>query len=115
MTIWIDAQLSPAIAGWFVEQFGITAIPVRDLGLRDARDQAIFEAAGRADAVVLTKDADFAHLLRRHGPPPRVLWLTCGNTSNAGLRGILTRAFPEAMAHLDSGESLVQISGSAVE
>jgi len=36
VTIWIDAQLSPALARWFDEVLGIRAIAVRDLGLRDA-------------------------------------------------------------------------------
>ena len=56
-------------------------MPLRDLGLRDAEDEEIFQAAKAAGAVVLTKDADFRHLLDRFGPPPQVLWLTRGNTS----------------------------------
>ncbi len=33
----------------------------------------------------LTKDADLAKMVERLGPPPRVIWLRCGNTSNAAL------------------------------
>lgn len=44
-TIWIDAHLSPAIATWITNTFEITAIALRDLGLRDAEDSEIFEAA----------------------------------------------------------------------
>lgn len=62
---------------------GIPATPVRELGLRNARDRDIFFEARTADAVVITKDADFISLLRQLGPPPRVIWLRCGNTSNA--------------------------------
>jgi len=39
MTIWIDAQLSPAIAKWIAESFLVQAIALRDLGLRDATDR----------------------------------------------------------------------------
>ena len=46
------------------------AVPQRDLGLRDAEDEEIFQAAKAAGVVVLTKDADFRHLLDRFGPPP---------------------------------------------
>jgi predicted nuclease of predicted toxin-antitoxin system len=95
--------------------FGIAATAVRDLGLRDATDVVIFRSARAADAVVLTKDADFPHLLSQHGPPPRVLWLTCGNTSTAGLQVILTRGLCEALALLEAGEALVQISGPTSE
>ena len=115
MTIWIDAQLSPSIAKWIEGHFSITAVAVRELGLRDAKDIEIFRAAGEADAVVLTKDADFPHLLAQHGPPPRVLWLTCGNTSNAGLQTILTKGLSEALTLLQTGEALVQISGPTSE
>lgn len=64
MQIWIDAQLSPAIAGWIVETFHIEAYAVRDLDLRDATDQEIFVAARRAAAVVMTKDSDFVVIHR---------------------------------------------------
>ncbi len=70
MTIWIDAQLSPRIAKWIADRFGMEAVAVRDLGLCDAQDMEIFRAAHDADAVVLTKDTDFPHLLSQHGPPP---------------------------------------------
>ncbi len=110
MTLWLDAQLSPSLVLWLRSQFGIEAYAVRDLGLRDAVDIAIFEAARRADAVILTKDADFPALVERLGPPPRVLWLRCGNTSNARLRTLLEVTLLDALALLDLGESMVEIS-----
>ena len=94
MTLWIDAQLSPALALWITQTFGIQAAAMRDLGLRDATDRDIFEAAGKAKAIVLTKDGDFVRLLDRFGPPPQVIWLTCGNTGNAHLRQISPRLCP---------------------
>lgn len=45
MKIWVDAQLSPAIAPWIKDTFGIEAFAVRDIGLRDAEDVEIFIAA----------------------------------------------------------------------
>ena len=58
----------------------------------------------------MTKDNDFLVLLERHGPPPQVVWLTCGNTSNARLRQILQTAFPQALELLKQGEPLIEIS-----
>jgi predicted nuclease of predicted toxin-antitoxin system len=109
VNLWIDAQLSPSVAAWLLRTFGVNATAVRDLGLRNSTDQAIFMAARQAGAVVLTKDRDFVALLDRHGPPPRVLWLTCGNTSNSRLSAILTDAWPKAVALLDAGEPLIEI------
>lgn len=112
MLLWVDAQLSPALAPWLRHAFGVQAFPpLRELGLRDAEDPAVFAAARAVGAVVLTKDGDFVEPLARHGPPPQVLWLTCGNTSNAALRAILTEAWPRAAAMLVAGEPLVEIGG----
>lgn len=112
MTIWIDAQLSPAIAGWIRSSLGLPAVAVRDLGLRDATDHEIFMAARRDQAIVMTKDSDFTQLLDRYGPPPQVIWLTCGNTSNAQLTMILAATLPQALDLLAGGERLVEISGA---
>ena len=89
---------------------GVEATSVRDLGLRDARDPEIFMAARAAIAVVMTKDADFVGLLERHGPPPQVVLVTCGNTSNAKMREILTATWANAHALLAAGEPLVELA-----
>jgi len=89
--IWVDAHLSPALAKWIAEELRHQS--VRDVGLRHAKDKDIFAAARQVKAIVLTKDADFAEMVERLGPPPAVIWLTCGNTSNAALRVLLREAF----------------------
>lgn len=111
MTIWIDAQLSPAIAAWISQNFPVRSLALRELGLRDAGDTEIFFDAKIADAVVMTKDSDFVQLLERHGPPPQVILLTCGNTSNARLKEILIRTLNQAIALLQGGERLIEIRG----
>ena len=64
MTLWLDAQLQPALARWINDQeLGLAAIPIRDIGLRDASDHEIFFRASLADAMVMTKDRDFIKLL----------------------------------------------------
>ena len=113
LTLWLDAQLPPTLAGWMVAEYGVNAIPIRDLGLRDADDPSIFAAAKVAGAVVLTKDSDFVQLLERFGPPPQVLWLTCGNSSNAFLRALLADTWAHITTLLRAGEALVEISGRA--
>ena len=109
MVIWVDAQLSPAIATWLTGNFALTAHAVRDLGLREATDRTIFLAARSESVVVMTKDSDFVRLLEELGSPPQVIWLTCGNTSNARLKQILSNALPRAIVLLESGEPLVEI------
>jgi len=42
----------------------------------------------------MTKDRDFIALVERHGSPPQVVWLACGNTSNARLQTLLLAPWP---------------------
>lgn len=109
MTIWVDAHLSPRIARWISANFPATAVPLREIGLREAEDDAIFFAARAAVVIVLTKDSDFIRLLEQHGSPPKILWLTCGNTSDAALQELLGRHLATALSLLDGGEDLVEI------
>jgi predicted nuclease of predicted toxin-antitoxin system len=111
MTIWVDAHISPRIAKWIAERFQVEAKALRDLGLRDARDEQIFQAARKAETIVLTKDSDFVRLLEAWGSPPKVIWLTCGNTSEEALKEILLHRLPSALFLLSSGEELVELSG----
>jgi predicted nuclease of predicted toxin-antitoxin system len=110
MILWVDAQLSPRLAPWLQLTFGVSAFAVRDLGLRDAGDPEIFLAARERQATIITKDSDFVSLLERLGSPPKIILLTCGNTSNANLRGVLANSLSRAMEFLETDEVLVEIS-----
>ena len=113
MIVWLDAQLSPALANWITEQFTqIQAVPVRELGLRNADDREIFAQARSAGAVVMTKDRDFLHLLFEQGPPPQVIWLRVGNSSNQALQAVLLRTLEQALASLRDGEPWVEVRSS---
>ncbi len=114
MILWIDAHLSPSLAPWLSQTFAeVEAFSARWLGFQEATDLEIFMAAREAGAVVMSKDSDFVSLLDQHGPPPQVIWVTCGNTSNARMREILQAVFPTVLALLEGGEQLVEISDSA--
>jgi predicted nuclease of predicted toxin-antitoxin system len=107
--IWLDAHLSPDIAAWIHTRFGIAAASIIELGLHQSRDREVFERAKTVGAVLMTKDADFVELVERFGPPPKVIHLTCGNTSNSEMRRILEAALPAAIDHLAGTERLVEI------
>jgi len=110
LILWVDAQLSPALAPWLTETFQLEAYSARFLGLQAAKDQEIFSAARIPGTVVLSKDRDFVLLVERFGPPPQVVWITCGNTSNERLRKVLSTSFPQALELLKRGEPVVEIS-----
>ena len=100
----------PYLARWLSFKFDVEAKPVRELGLRDAKDREIFLAAREAGAVVLTKDSNFVLLLEQLGLPPQILGLTVGNTSNARLKEVLSKGFPTVQSLLLRGEPLVETS-----
>jgi len=74
-------------------------------------DPVIFAAARSGGAsIVITKDDDFVQLVGRLGPPPQVVWVTCGNVRNAELRAIVLNAWPRVADLLAQGEPLVELS-----
>jgi predicted nuclease of predicted toxin-antitoxin system len=80
------------------------------LGLRDAEDREIFDAArAKADTVIVSKDSDFVDLVLRLGTPPQLLWVTCGNLTNSRLEKVFRDLLPEALALLRTGEAVVEI------
>lgn len=115
MKIWIDAQLSPSLAAWINRTFDdVKAESVRALGLRNATDIEIFERVKTENAIVMSKDDDFIQLIDQGESPPKLIWITCGNTSNAKMRDILSKTLPETMRLLKSGENIVEISDKEV-
>ena len=109
--VWVDAQLPPLLARRMRESLGLAAKHVFDAGLHTASDTDIFAAARKQDGIVVTKDVDFVHLLERHGPPPRVIWVTVGNVGNPQLWQIIEAAWPRIAVLLEAGERLVELSG----
>lgn len=109
MKFWVDAQLPPALAAWLAKEYGVEALPLKDIGLRDAPDIEIFQAAQRTQVVVISKDSDFVDLVSRHGSPPQLLWVTCGNLTNSRLQVVFRKTFPEALALLTSGQAIVEV------
>lgn len=57
----------------------------------------------------MSKDDDFVKLIEKHGSPPKLIWITCGNTSNARMCEILKKTLQQAVDLLNAGENLVEI------
>lgn len=108
MIIVIDAQLSPHLALFIQKEFDIESFSVERLGLRDSDDLTIFREIRKLDGIVLTKDDDFIKLLEQYGPPPKVILLSCGNTSNARVKEILIKNLKNSLELLLTN-SIVEI------
>ena len=110
MILILDAHLPPSLAPWVSELFNLPCFSAAYLGLRDATDVEIFEVARQRNAIVLTKDDDFVDLVARLGSPPKIIWLTCGNTSKQRLKIILEVHLLTSLRLLENSD-LVEITG----
>lgn len=57
----------------------------------------------------MSKDDDFVKLIEKHGSPPKLIWITCGNTPNALMCEVLNKTLQQAVDLLNAGENLVEI------
>ena len=57
------------------------SIHVRDVGLREALDEDVWDYARRCGFAIVSKDADFHQRSLVLGAPPKVVWIALGNCS----------------------------------
>ena len=102
----IDAQLPPALCGWFAEQ-GVEAEHISVVLGGQTADAVIAAHATTNALVLITKDDDFR---LRHPPGDyRLVWLRCGNITNRALRAWLGERWDEVRRRLDEGDVFVEV------
>jgi predicted nuclease of predicted toxin-antitoxin system len=60
-------------------------------GLAEASDRTVWHYAGANGFALVSLDADFAEMAALLGPPPKVIWLRCGNKATAAIEILLRR------------------------
>jgi predicted nuclease of predicted toxin-antitoxin system len=65
------------------------SMQVRLVGLAQADDRQIWDYAGANGFTLVSLDADFAEKATLNGPPPKVIWLRCGNQPTAIIEKLL--------------------------
>jgi predicted nuclease of predicted toxin-antitoxin system len=108
MRLLVDAQLPPRLAHWFGER-GISATPVRQVGLRDSDDGSIWNFALEGAWTVVTKDEDFVARCLGNPAAPAVVWLRVGNCTNRVLFTWLEPLLPDIRSRLEQGEKLIEV------
>lgn len=106
MRFLIDAQLPPALCGWFEER-GFEAEHVSQRLGGQTPDAEIVACAVVESFILVTKDDDFA---LRHPPTGyRLLWLRCGNITNRALREWLAERWTAILAAIEAGEAMIEV------
>ena len=88
MKLLFDQNLSFKLATRLADLFPASD-QVRRLGLDEADDAAIWKFAKANEFTIVTQDSDFADMAMLYGPPPKIIWLRCGNQPNSFVEKIL--------------------------
>ena len=59
------------------------------MGLGEADDRTIWDHAAAHGFAVVSLDVDFAERAALMGPPPKVIWLRCGNQPTVVIANLL--------------------------
>lgn len=76
------------------------------LGLAEADDRTLWQYAKVNGFALVSHDADFAEMAAVFGPPPKVIWLRCGNQPTSAITELLRR-------HADAIAAFEQDGGTA--
>ena len=104
----IDANLPIALAK-ALDAAGHVSRHVSDIAAMSTLDVDIWAIAKASGEIIVSKDRDFADLVRSTHSGPAVVWLRLGNTRKSQLIARMTRDWPQIIAALDQGERLIEV------
>ena len=108
MKFLVDAQLPPVLAQWLREA-GHEAQAVREVGLREADDGAIWDHALTTGAAIVTKDEDFPARAQMTVHSPVIVWLRLGNSTKQVLRHWFMPRLPQILDLIGQGIRVLEI------
>lgn len=109
MRFLVDAQLPPGLVRRLTD-LGHDAEHVHEIGLGQATDAEIWRHVCNRQAVLITKDQDFAGIANSGPPGTAVIWIRLGNTTNQALWEVLEPLMPEIDEALGQGDRLIEIA-----
>lgn len=78
MKLLFDQNISPYLVRRLADVYA-HSLHVREVGLRDADDSAIWDYARLHGLTIVSKDSDFQQRSLLYGSPPKFIWLRVGN------------------------------------
>ena len=88
MKLLFDENLSPDLVQALSADYPGSA-HVRDLDLKSATDQAVWDRARSSGYTLVSKDSDFRQMSFLLGAPPKVVWIRLGNCSTTEILALL--------------------------
>jgi len=95
-----DQNLSYRLCRRLADLFAGSEQAVR-AGLAEADDVSIWTYAARHDLTIVTHDADFAELAALRGPPPKIIWLRCGNRPTDEIEKLIRARAPTIRSFIE--------------
>lgn len=90
MKLLFDQNLSPRLPRLLADIYP-DCFHVREVGLRDADDSAIWDYARLNDLAIVSKDSDFQQRSLLYDHPPKFIWLRVGNCPVKTIEDLLRR------------------------
>ena len=90
MKLLFDQDLSPRLPR-LLDDIYAESMHVREVGLRDADDFAIWQYAKVQGYTIVSKDSDFQQRSLLHGAPPKFILLRVGNCTAKRIESLLRR------------------------
>jgi predicted nuclease of predicted toxin-antitoxin system len=103
MKLLFDQNLSPSLTRRLADIYA-ESIHVREVGLRDADDLAIWQYAKGEGYAIVSKDSDFQQRSLLYGAPPKFIWLRVGNCATKRIEALL-RTYSAAIHTFDLDDS----------
>lgn len=88
---------------------GHAAEHVTDIGPADMPDRELWQYAITNDAVLITKDEDFAALLVMRGASPVIVWIRIPNTRRQALLAWFEPLIDTIVELVESGNRLIEL------
>jgi predicted nuclease of predicted toxin-antitoxin system len=85
-----DENVSPRLVASLAAEYP-DSVHVRNVGLRGAEDNRIWEYARAHEFAVVSKDSDFRDRSYVQGFPPKIIWLDVGNAGTGVITALLQR------------------------
>ena len=108
MRFLVDARLPPALA-LLLRDHGHVAEHITEIGPADTPDRDLWQYALEKDAVVVTKDEDFADMVATGREAPAVVWIRIGNTRRAVLLAWFEPLIEQIVEMVGSGQRLIEL------